>query len=79
MVRNRNQTRKIAVFTEDMMKTAVLNVVDNGWSVRAAAIQANVVHMTLKRYVDKYKALSEEERTHFRFTPNYGVNQVFSK
>ncbi|KAG5863388.1 hypothetical protein JTB14_015713 [Gonioctena quinquepunctata] len=31
------------------MKTAILNVVTNGWSIRAAAIQTNVVHETLKR------------------------------
>ncbi|KAG5869077.1 hypothetical protein JTB14_000783 [Gonioctena quinquepunctata] len=41
-----------------------INEVNNGWSLRAAAIQANVVLMTLKRYIDKYKAVSEEDRVH---------------
>ncbi|KAK9737962.1 hypothetical protein QE152_g10299 [Popillia japonica] len=73
MVRNRKHTRKLLnePIYEDVLKTAVLNVVEDGWSVRAAASNANLVHMTLQRYVTKYKNVSEEQRANFHFTPNY--------
>lgn len=79
MVRNRKEKRKIATFNEENMKRAVLNVVINGVSTRKAAQNEGLVHMTLKRYVDKYKNTSDVDRINFRFTPNYEVNQVFSK
>lgn len=77
MVRNRKE--KIATFNQENMKRAVLNVVINGVSIRKAAQNEGIVPMTLKRYVDKYKNASEVDRVNYRFTPNYEVNQVFSK
>ncbi|KAJ8927233.1 hypothetical protein NQ314_020330 [Rhamnusium bicolor] len=79
MVRNRKEKRKIGDFDEESMKRAVLNVIDNEISIRAAAQEANLVHMTLKRYVDKYRNSSEEERLNFHFAPRYDVNKEFPK
>ncbi|KAJ8935673.1 hypothetical protein NQ314_012694 [Rhamnusium bicolor] len=79
MVRNRKEKRKIRDFDEEWMKRAVLIVIDSEISIRAAARDANLVHMTLKRYVDKYRNSSKEERLNFHFAPRYDVNKVFPK
>lgn len=79
MVRNRKIGRKIATFDEEAMKRAVLDVINNQKSIRSAARAENLVHMTVKRYVDKYKNSSAEERSRLLFKPNYEVNQVFPK
>lgn len=78
MVRNRTENRKIANFDEESMKRAVLNVINNGVSIRSAARNEGLVHMTLKRYVDKYKNVSHADHANLRFKPNYEINKVFS-
>lgn len=69
--------RKVGNFSERQMKNAVLDVVQHGSSIRAAAKNAGLCHMTLKRYVEKYK--SAENKDDVKFIPNYEVNKVFSK
>ncbi|KAF2897909.1 hypothetical protein ILUMI_08266 [Ignelater luminosus] len=79
MGRNRKCPRKIGNFDEEIMKHTVLKVVNKSVPIRRAAVDASLIPMTLKRYVDKYKNAPEEERESLRFAPNYEANKVFPK
>ena len=57
----------------ERMKKAVQEVV-NGCKLRTSAKKYNVVKMTLKRYVAKFREKGEETK----FVPNFASSQIFS-
>jgi len=61
------------------MKNAVLKVVKDGYSIRGVARSTNLSYATLRKYVAKYKSTKRKKRKSLRFSPNYEVNQVYSK
>lgn len=71
--------RIIGTISEEDMKAAVLNVVEHGKTIRSVASTFGIVHMSLQAYVNKYKSVSEDNKSNFRFSPSYVVNQILSK
>lgn len=60
-------------FTAEDMRLAVLKVIEDGYSLRQAALQHKVNFHTLSRYISKYKA-----DPNCRLTPNYSWRVVFT-
>lgn len=71
--------KKMKLFDEDTMKKAVFKVVKRGCSIRGVAAKAGLSYATLRKYVVKYNSTKKENRKSLRFSPNYEVNQIFSK
>ena len=59
----------------ERMKAAVLKVVEDGVSVRAAAKEHSIDRKTLGRYVDKFRNGSGED---IAMKPNYVTAQIFT-
>ncbi|XP_071638428.1 tigger transposable element-derived protein 6-like [Temnothorax longispinosus] len=60
------------------MELGIRKVVDDEWSIQAAAESLGINRTTLHRYVKKYKETAPEERRCMRLTPNYATKVVFS-
>ncbi|XP_047033430.1 uncharacterized protein LOC124639949 [Helicoverpa zea] len=75
MPRNRVEERKVGAHTHEQMREA-LQAIKDGKSIRQAAADHNIPFTTLQRYQAKEKN-AQNQLT--RLTPNYAVNQVFSK
>ncbi|KAF2893919.1 hypothetical protein ILUMI_12254 [Ignelater luminosus] len=71
MVQNRKGPRNIETFGKEIIKQTVLKVVNKNVPIRKAAVDAILISMPLKQYVDKYRNMSEEKREFLRFVPNY--------
>lgn len=78
MVRNRKRKTEIGLTDPEKMKAAVLRVINENRKVRSLAKEMDINRTTLQRYVNKYKAASEEERRTLSYRPNYSVNKVLA-
>ncbi|XP_045782879.1 uncharacterized protein LOC123879265 [Maniola jurtina] len=75
MPRNKVEKRKVGAHSHEQMQEA-LQAVKDGKSIRQAATDHNIPFTTLQRYKTKEK---ETQNQLLRLTPNYAVNQVFSR
>lgn len=77
MPRKNKGIRTLLKTDDQILKKAVLDVVENEMSIRGAAKKYKLCHMTLKRYINKYKNSGDSQAV--KYEPNYKVNQIFSK
>lgn len=63
-------------YSPERMRSAVRNVVEEGSSVRGAALRFEIDRKTLDRYVKKYR--ESDDKGNLSFTPNYKTGQIFS-
>lgn len=77
MPRKNKGVRTLLKTDDKILKKAVLDVLENEMSIRGAAKKYKLCHMTLKRYINKYK--NSESPQSVKFEPNYKINQIFSK
>ncbi|XP_024887864.1 uncharacterized protein LOC112464850 [Temnothorax curvispinosus] len=62
---------------EATMKAAVFQVVKGNQSIRSTAKSFNINHMTLSRWVTKYKEATDEHKLTMKFVPNYQIHLIF--
>ena len=62
----------------DVIKTAVLKVVNKEGSVRRIALAMNFKKITLQRYVNNYKKLLEDGKKDVSCIPRYNTKHVFT-
>ena len=72
MPRRKKTVKEIGRFSESSMKEAVMLVIENKMSIRAASKQKGLSFQTVSRYVKKY----QEDNTS-KMCPNYSVNHIF--
>ena len=72
MPRRKKTVKEIGRFSESSMKEAVMLVIENKMSIRAASKQKGLSFQTVSRYVKKY----QEDNTS-KMCPNYSVNRIF--
>lgn len=73
--KKRNELRKIALFSSEVMAEAVRLVI-GGRSIRSVAKEKGLAFQTLSRYVmkEKHKGLGEI----IRMVPHYDVRKIFT-
>lgn len=85
MPRKKKTNIEIGKTPSETMRKAILDVVNGGSSVKAAAIKHSIPRTTLRRYLKKCNEKEDEINWNSpflegapRLTPNYSVNQIFS-
>lgn len=74
MPRANKTDKKIGRFSEQVMREAVILVVDHNKSIRRAAMEKGLAFQTLSRYVSAYR-----RNNLVRLCPNYTINKIFPK
>lgn len=85
MPRRKSTNIEVGKTTAETMRNAVRDVINGGFSVKAAAVKHNIPRTSLRRYVGKCQEKEEVIDWNSpilegapRLTPNYRINQVFS-
>lgn len=76
MARNRTRRSDREPPSPELMKVAVIDIVENGCPIKTTAAKYDIKRTTLRRYVQKYKAAENKEMV--RYTPNYDCRRIFT-